>query len=162
MRDLLRALDTDGIVLRRIRLCTDGRRFDLDPEGVEAVIIGVADYAECYDAAAFLPGEPTRWWLGLGNATLLGERAVRRAAFEGRPIELVETPQRWLHRTTVGGDCCACILDWSVDPRLNLAWVKAVECESSALQQRLASAIARHAQPPFRITARRERAQRAA
>lgn len=100
-----------------------------------------------YDCAAYFPNDPNKWWLALGNATILGEPAIVRSAEEGHPIELVCNPQTWLRRSVSEGERFACVLKWGVNPVLNLAWVRRVRCENDALRYRLEEAITRFRSP---------------
>ena len=145
--------------MRRIVPRADSR-FTLaeDGQGIEAMVLGVRDFHECYDAVSYHPEDPANWWLAFGTAEVLGERAIRHAAFENRPLLLVETPAKWLTLVGPDGPEASCIVDWRCDPRLILPFVSEIECESSALRDRLLKSIAQHARPPFKISVSRHAA----
>lgn len=157
---LLQELSSTPYLLAPVSV--DDWHFQPDPQGRAAVIIGISDFSEVYDAVCFFSDSPRRWWTFRGAASLLGERAVRLAAANRRPVVLLETPQKWLWRTTCEGERFCCLLDWRSDPRLLLPFVGHVECETPALQRRLEDAIARHSRPPFVISGERVQASDAA
>ena len=131
-------------------------------DGDWAVILGVHDrFDELVDCVAWLPDDPSRWWLRHGDETpLLGARALAFAADCHEPVTLLPTPEAWLlaHRERSEGPL-VCIMDWGVDLAPLFDGVLRVECDSPDLQKQLLRSL--RAWEP-RITAARQGASRAA
>ena len=140
-------------------------------DGQWAVILGVQDrFDEIVDLVAWLPKDPSRWWLRDGDETpILGARALAFAADCHEPATLLPTPEAWLfaHRERpkidarmtgaevyVGPDAVVCIMDWGVDLGPLFDGVSRVNCESQALSERFTTAL-RQWEP--KITGRRTR-----
>src|SRR5687768_12224695 len=103
MTDLRSELTHEINLIRCVRLEPSGR-FEIDPEGVEAHVIGVEDHGEIFDAVAYLDHDPTTWWTLRGECAVLGAHAIRTAAFSDRPLILVATPRAWLQRSVIEGE----------------------------------------------------------
>ena len=142
----------------RITTSTDGR-YSLDPAREWAAIIPVRDrYGDLCDLVAWLPDEPQRWWLRLGEATpILGTEALAIAAADGQAINLHSTPERYLIAKGPGcirspgvcvGECAicglprgACVLRWDVDIRELFEGVSRVNCDCPELERRLLQSL---------------------
>ena len=83
------------------------------PDGDPVIVMGVTEHPDdaLVDLVAFKPSDPSRWWLRLGNAVLLGLHNVRLAHFEQVPVEVHATPLAWLQADCRG----CCVLDWKRD-----------------------------------------------
>ena len=77
------------------------------------IVIGVFEYPdeEIVDLVAFKPSAPTKWWLRLGQAVVLGRDNARLALIEEKSVVVHPTPLSWLQV-----DCQGCVvLDWKRD-----------------------------------------------
>lgn len=72
------------------------------------------------DLIAWLPDQPTHWWLRRGVGVFLGEYAVSIAADLGEPLQICRSPLAWLR---AGGAGTVVIGDW-VEARFRLHGLK--------------------------------------
>ena len=130
--------------------------------GKWAVIMEVRDrHDEIADLVAWLPEDPSRWWLRHFDETpIIGARSLAFAADCHQPAILYPTPEAWLfaQRERSKG-AIVCIIDWGVNLTELFAGVSKVECRGSDLQKRFTSAL--RAWEP-QITAPRQGARRVA
>ncbi len=125
--------------------------FELHPEGDLAFIVAegepeVPGWADVYDLVAFMPSEPSRWWLRRGEVCLLG--AYNMTPRKLSPTTICETPLSWL----CGGGVGICVADWGFDPLTTLLPAGDLVAETPALKARLARRITEAALEPFKIT----------
>ena len=90
-----------------------GDLYEPDPNGTPVIVMGVSEHPdeEIIDIVAFQPSDPTRWWLRLGNAVVLGLHNARLAVFKEEPVLVHATPLDWLRAECHG----AVVLDWRAD-----------------------------------------------
>lgn len=131
-----------------IQTFSDGS-FQFDPDGPTlAKLLPVeADGGEIIDTVGWEFGSTAPWWLHRRVATHLGDAELRRAAWFGRPVRLVETPAAWLE---LGGLAC-CVLDWYADLRAVFRDVPQVVPETPVVEGWLRRALAEQAAPTFDI-----------
>ncbi len=111
-----------------------------DPAGEWAAILAVHDrFGELVDLVSWLPENPCRWWLRLGDETpVLGAQALALAADCGKSIRLFSTPERWLRgRGDRGHHRDACVLNWGVDLRPLFDGLSQIWCDTLGLERRL-------------------------
>lgn len=100
-----------------------GTKFRLDPKGVQAKIAPIRDrYDTLHDIVAWLPDDPTHWWVKEGSP-ILGARELAGAAFAGGAIPIYPTPTHWVD---AGGQGFV-VLDWEINLRLILDGIRRVE-----------------------------------
>jgi hypothetical protein len=119
--------------------------FELAATGTKAIIMAVDESGDAIDDVAWYPGQPGKWWLRHGVATVLGEDAIDAARWHGESVLLVATPADWIKAR---GEA-ACILDWSADVYGPLSLAPGVRCATVALAGQLRKAISR---PRLNIT----------
>ncbi len=127
----------------RIATSTAGT-YQPDPAGRWAAILAVDDrFGELVDLVSWLPENPSRWWLRVGDETpILGARALAFAADCGKRIRLWSTPERWLREGGAGRlHQDVCILHWDVDLWPLFDGVGTVECDCVSLQARFLNAL---------------------
>ncbi|MCH9050079.1 MAG: hypothetical protein IIA72_03210 [Proteobacteria bacterium] len=109
--------------------------YSLDPNGRLAVLTPMRDrWGEIVDIVAFIQDEPEQWWRRSGDETpILGAPALAYAAWERQPLVLWETPLQWLLQRRSG----SVVLDWGVDLRPIFEDIPAINCQSTALSDRL-------------------------
>ena len=109
--------------------------YSVDPHGRLAALIPVRDrWGELVDIVAFIQDEPEQWWCRYGDETpILGAKALAYAAWERQPLVLWETPLQWLLQHRSG----SVVLDWGADLRTIFEDIPAVNCQSTALSDRL-------------------------
>lgn len=132
-----------------------GDLYEPAPDGVPVIVMGVSEHPDepIIDIVAFQPSDPTRWWLRLGNAVLLGLHNARLAVFEEAPVLVHGTPLDWLQAECRG----CCVLDWNADILSRLEGYGVLT--DAATGKRLEGAFQRHIHiPPVRVM----EAQRAA
>ena len=123
----------------RIATSDDGT-YQPDPAGEWAAILAVHDrFGELVDLVSWLPENPCRWWLRVGDETpILGSQALAFAADCGESIHLVSTPNAWLSARLRHGDHeVVCILSWAVDLCPLFHGVETVVCDTPGLARRL-------------------------
>ncbi len=77
------------------RIQPDGELYQLDDDGLEAVILPVLDGGETIDLLAFNLANPARWWLRLDQAAYIGGDALGDAVMD-EPVRVFRTPLAWL------------------------------------------------------------------
>lgn len=113
-------------------------------DGQWAVILEVRDrHDELADLVAWLPGDPSRWWLRYGDETpILGARDLAFAADCNQPVTLLPTPEAWLFmHSKPNRRAVVCVLDWGVVVGPLFEGVSRVECDSPALCDRFRKAL---------------------
>ncbi len=137
---------------------SDDGTYQPDPAGEWAAILAVHDrFGELVDLVSWLPENPCRWWLRVGDETpILGCQALAFAADCGKRIRLWSTPEQWLRAGGLGQrHQDVCILHWGVDLAPLFDGVSHVLCESLGLEHRLRSTL-RIWEPKINTTPRSE------
>ena len=132
-------------------------------DGQWAVILEVRDrHDEPADLAAWLPKDPSRWWLRHGDETpILGARALAFAADCHEPVALLPTPEAWLFsHSKPNSRAVVCVLDWGADIGPLFEGVTTVSCDSPELRDRFRKAL--RAWEPKTTTSRSREARHAA
>ena len=137
----------------RIDLYRDGLFALTDRGGKAGLLLPVFDRDGAQiDSVAWLPGQPSNWYMLRGVGTWLGEHLMRDAIFDlTQPlkIRIYETPSSWLAHGGQG----ACCLNWNTrgfDDSV-LEPFDQVICESWQLKNRLQRTLHALSQPPYRI-----------
>lgn len=77
------------------RIRTDGKFYECDQNGIDAVILPVLDDGGTADLLAFAPDKPARWWTRRGAHWALGADALDRL-WLGAKLKVCRNPLRWL------------------------------------------------------------------
>lgn len=130
-----------------------GGGFTFARDGDMACLVNVPDDLGYFgDCVAWLPGNPSEWWMHEGRLPILGVPEVVFAGDVGCDVFLVETPARYVELARCGRwpGACAVVLDWGTHDslRLWLSLVRGVQCETSRLA-RVVEAVLR-ATPAWR------------
>lgn len=122
-----------------------GDLYESDPDGVPVIVMACFEHPDepPVDLVAFQPSDPTRWWLRLGNAIILGLHNARLALFEQAPILVHPTPLSWLQADCAG----TVVLDWKRDV-LSYLDGYGVLAADGATGKRLRRAFRRHIHVP--------------
>ncbi len=129
------------------RIETSGSTFQFNDDGKPAVIVPVSDSYEIdefedglTDLLAFLPDDPSRWWVLRDTMPVLNleeiERAVPCMGID-EVLTVYETPLSWLQGYRNG----IVILDWKANLRLWLGGVGRIWCDNESLAERLTNAL---------------------
>jgi hypothetical protein len=131
----------------RIQTYSDGS-FQRTDSGPEAILYPVRmDGGEIIDTVAWFAGRPGAWWLERGIATHLGDRALRHAAFLGKPIRLLPSPTVWL--SSPWG--AVCVLNWTTDLRALFRDVPEIRCSTPALAKYLSDCLDKQVRHHYKI-----------
>ena len=90
------------------------------------------------DIVAWLPGDPSRWWLRLRIGVILGLEEVERCDFLHEPLHLFWTPADWLSAGKRG----AVILDWKGHLPFWLPMNAPIKCQDERLARKVMAALA--------------------
>jgi hypothetical protein len=117
----------------RIQTYSDGS-FQRSDSGPMAILCPVKlDDGEIIDTVAWFADRPSAWWLRRRIAAHLGDRALRHAAFFGKPIRLLPSPAAWLSSP----EGAVCVLDWTTDLRALFREVPEIRCSTPMLARHL-------------------------
>jgi hypothetical protein len=134
--------------MARIETFADGS-FQFTKDGKDALICPVEmDGGEAIDEVAWFALRPAEWWLRRRIATHLGDRALRDAAFLGKPIRLLSSPAEWI----ASSEGAITVLDWTCDLRALFREVPAIRCATPVLRAHLIRRLAEQVAPRFNIT----------
>ena len=100
------------------------------------------------DVVAFYWREPDRWWRRLGAVDVLGEQDIDWTRTTREPLHLVPHPLAWLRHDGPA----ACILDWSVDPRVYFDDHPGIVCTTPGTERRLRFRLEDAWRPRFAIS----------
>jgi hypothetical protein len=131
------------------RICpfSDGS-FQHTDSGPEAILCPVKlDGGEIIDTVAWFADQPGAWWLRHRIATHLGDRALRHAAFLGKPIRLLSWPADWVSSPWDA----VCVLDWTTDLRALFRDVPEIRCSTPALEKHLSDCLDKQVRHGFKI-----------
>ena len=131
----------------QIQTYSDGS-FQRAHSGRKATLCPVRkDSGEIIDAVAWFADSPGYWWLERLVATHLGDRALRRAAFLGKPIRLLPWPSDWV-KSPWGA---VCVLDWTTDLRALFLDVPEIDCSTPALAKHLSHRLDEQVRHTYKI-----------
>jgi hypothetical protein len=117
----------------QIQVYRDGS-FQRDSHGKPATLLPVEmDGGAVIDTVAWFEGRAGAWWLERRIGSHLGDKALKSAAFFGRPVRLLATPAQWL----ASPDEAVVILDWQGDLRRVFRDVPTIVCASDGLAKHL-------------------------
>lgn len=130
------------------RIETDGRHYQPVPEGQPAIAVPVsysitAAALEPIDIAAWVPSDPSRWYVRTGYGDILGAEAIDEAAHYEVPLPVYSTPLAWL-QAGMGG---ACLLNLK-SAASYLTNADRIFTDTEQLSASLRRAMARHIQMP--------------
>jgi len=136
------------------RIECNGELYEPSIDGGPALIVaelcGGTDYGKVAveDLIAFLPNQPSKWFLRHGSIDVLGETAIVKAQGLKTALTVYRTPLAWLQAASQG----ACLLNWRADPRYVFRGIADLKCEDETLARRLTARIAECSLPVPRVS----------